>query len=401
MNSTATSTTRPGKGLRALAALAFTAAAAAALTGCSTPAAAGTGGGSDCKTPTALVIITAVQENSNPGLPAEAGCAIDKALDAHAPISIIAEDGAPYTVQSRTVYDVTPGSATHDQDQNKARTAIITAISTAPAKTNGTNPLAAFAHASDLIGDTTGALIITTSPGLSDTSPLDLTDPSLAAADPKEVLAHLNASKSIPHLNADILWAGLGNNAGTQAPLPPAQKENYKNIWNTILTTAGAKTTYVPPASTLPAKNTNGHTVRPVPPTTATPIHIAPAGGTTDFPNTSPLGFKPDSTELRDPAAAATLAKDIATWLNADPHRTATITGTTASAGTEEGRRELSKNRADAIAALIGAAGVDRARITTNGAGNAFPGFEPDMADGTLDPVKAEHNRSVQITLTP
>ncbi|WP_052207646.1 OmpA family protein [Sinomonas humi] len=389
--------------LRAAAALAI-ALAGAVLTGCSAPAPAPAGQAQDCTpAPDSLAIVVAVHADAAPGIPAEAGCLIEAALEHNAPISIVAEDGAPYSVQTRRTYGITPGSDTYDLDMDNARAALIKAVSTAAARTDGDDTLAALNLAAQLTAGAKNPAIIVDSPGLPDTTPLDLTDPALAAAAPADVTATLAAHHYIPAMTGTrILWAGLGAAAGKQAPLPAPQAANYRAIWESILAKAGATAQIVPgSASGTTAPNADGHTVHPVPPI-QTHIDFPADGGTAVYPDTSPLGFQPGTTDLRDPAGAQSTAAALAAWLAADPHRTLQITGTTADDGSTQYQHDLAQQRAQAIAALIAGHGIDPARITATGAGHDFPGYTPDHnPDGTLDPAKAATNRTVRITLNP
>lgn len=382
-------------------ALAAAITATAPLSACAAPAA---GTDTSCKAPSALVIIVPVHANATTGLPQEAGCVITKALDNHIPISVIAEDGSPRAVQTRTVYDVTPGSPTYAQDSSKALAELINTIASAKATSDGINPLGALSAAADLLEGQTAPVIVSTSTGNSDVPPLDLTEPSLSAADPAEVLAQLKARKALPSLaGVELIWSGINRDAGTQKPLAQSQKETFKKIWAATAEAAGAQVRFVPaPSSAAPAKHSGAHQVKPVEPLVSTPVVFAPTGGLFVYTNASPLGFAPDSTALRDPAAATAAVQDIAAWLKADPRRTITITGTTASAGDPAGRAALSTARADTVADLVVKEGIARDRITTAGVGSDFAGFVLDTdAHGVLDPVKAEINRSVRITLIP
>ncbi|GHG59014.1 hypothetical protein GCM10012320_32880 [Sinomonas cellulolyticus] len=405
--------TPPRRRFRAPAAAASALAAAAAmLTGCGAPAPASAQSAGCAPAPSALAIVVAVHADAAPGIPAEAGCLVNAALEADAPISVVAEDGAPYAVLTRHAYGIVPGSDTHDGDLDKARTDLIRTVTTAAARTDGDNALAALALAGQLTARTDGATagpawspaVVVVSPGLPDTGKLDLTVASMATAPAGEVADAVTAAKAVPALpGTRVLWAGLGQAAGAQQPLPAAQAGNYQAIWEAVLAKAGAAAQIIPgPVSGAGTPNSAGHAIRPVPPIAQAPVDLPRAGGTAVYPNTSALGFRPDSTDLRDPAAAATAAAALAAWLTADPHRTLTVTGTTADTGTPQAQHDLALARAQAIAALITARGPDPARITTAGAGHDFPGYTPDHSpDGTLDPARAEANRTVRITLTP
>jgi outer membrane protein OmpA-like peptidoglycan-associated protein len=115
------------------------------------------------------------------------------------------------------------------------------------------------------------------------------------------------------------------------------------------------------------------------------------------FDDTTALGFLPDSTELRDPQAAARTLAGLAQWLNADRNRHVAITGTCASAGSKAGRARLSRARARAIKSLLVHVEVHSNQVSTQGLG--YVADPPDRrADGTLDPARAAQNRAVSFT---
>ncbi|MDD0858247.1 OmpA family protein [Arthrobacter alpinus] len=227
---------------------------------------------------------------------------------------------------------------------------------------------------------------------------MDLTVPALATATPAEVTAKLKAFKAIPNLaGRTVKWYGVGDQHGTQPALIPSQRQNYQDIYASILSDAGANASFHPgPVVTTKAEPRSGkHGIRPVP--TAPQVVVDfPKTGTTVFGNGSSLGFLPDSTGFRTPGAAAETGAQIAQWLVENPAGAITVTGTTASAGTTEARQELSLARAKAVCALAVSAGADPSRLHAAGAGNDFSGSVPDLLpDGTLDPVAAEANRTV------
>lgn len=382
-----------------------------ALAACS-PATAGQDG-ANCSTPDAVVLVVAVHANATPGIPAQAGCLLTKAMDHQAPISIVAEDGSPYAALKQRIYNVTPGSDTYTGDLNKARAALIGAVATVAAKTDGSNTLAALTLAGQLTTGATHPAIIVISPGLSDTAPLDFTVPALASVDPALVTEKLTTLKAIPNLKgAELLWVGNGQAAGTQQPLAPAQAKNYENIWASILTASGATTTLIPgPTSGGNKPNNAGHTLRPVPPTQQCAVGTKECGlgfptaatPTTEvFPNASALGFTPNTATFRDKPGATQTATNLAAWLTDDPHRTLTIAGTTATAGTTEQQNMKSLERAQAVKDLVVANGVQAGRISVDGLGAQAPGRAIDiLPDGSLDPVAAETNRTVRITYNP
>ncbi|MBT2565907.1 OmpA family protein [Arthrobacter sp. ISL-85] len=370
--------------------------AAFALTACDGPA---IGAQTDCDQPTALSIIVAAHSNAAPALPAEVACMVRKSIEAGKPISIIREDGEPSVIQAPRVYTV--GAASKDNDINNAKITVSRTISGIEAQANGDNPIAALEEASRLTTDTPDATIAAIGPGLSDQAPLDLTDVSLATAVPAEVTAKLVALKAVPALaGRTVHWYGLGEQHGTQPALTGPQRQNYQDIYNSILTTAGAKASFHPgPANAATeTRAAGGHSIRPVPRADQPAVHIPTAGGTQTFNNASALGFLPDSTTFRDPGAAQATGEQLKKWLDDNPGGTVTVTGTTASAGTKDSREKLSLARAQAVCALAVTAGADPARLKPIGAGNDFPEFKEDiLPNGALDPGVAEGNRTTKL----
>lgn len=114
------------------------------------------------------------------------------------------------------------------------------------------------------------------------------------------------------------------------------------------------------------------------------------------------VGFLPDSAELRDPRATDTVLRPYADALAVGRVR-AELTGTTSSAGDEQGRLALSRDRAATIARLlVRSSGSDPALVISRGVGTHFAGFRPDRgASGALDPVRAAANRQVIVALFP
>jgi OmpA-OmpF porin, OOP family len=380
--------------------------AALALTGCDGPA---IGAQAECAQPSALSIVIGAHSNAAPALPGEVACMVRKTIEAGKPISIIREDGAPSVIQAPRVYRI--GAASKDNDINNAKITVSRTVSGIEANADGDNPLAALELAGRLTADTPDATIAVLSPGLSDQAPLDLTVPSLATADPAEVTAKLKTLKALPSLaGRTVHWYGLGDHHGTQPALTGPQRQNYQDIYTSILTTAGATASFHPGSASAGAtpRPAGPRTIRPVPPAEQ-PIIDFPkaegsgkAEGSRTFNNASALGFLPDKTDFRDPAAAAKTGAALAQWLAENPGSAITVTGTTASAGTSEARGALALARAQAVCGQAVAAGADPGLLTPAGVpDNNFPGYIPDtLPDGTLDPAAAESNRTVIITFT-
>ena len=139
-------------------------------------------------------------------------------------------------------------------------------------------------------------------------------------------------------------------------------------------------------------------------PVTVVPVPaVAPFApcGTTVLRDGDSVGFLPDQAQFRDPAAARKTIQDLASLVIKGRQRV-DLVGTTSSAGTsEQGRVELSRQRADAVKSVLIELGVPADRITTKGVGSKWPERVNDRApDGSLIPTAAARNRSVVVRLS-
>jgi len=94
------------------------------------------------------------------------------------------------------------------------------------------------------------------------------------------------------------------------------------------------------------------------------------------------------------PGAALNLSR-LAAFLRAHPDRTVMIEGHTDSTGSAESNMALSLARAQSVASALVADGVDGARITPRGLGEASPVASNDTVAGRLQ------NRRVEIVIVP
>jgi len=111
------------------------------------------------------------------------------------------------------------------------------------------------------------------------------------------------------------------------------------------------------------------------------------------------VGFRDDSDQLRDAAQARQDLKPIAGQIVRGHHKVSLV-GTTATAGTEQGRRTLSLQRAQAVKGLLVSLGVPAAHVSTRGVGTHYPAHVKDLdASGNLIPQAAVQNRAVFLTV--
>lgn len=391
-------TPRPA-GRRAGAAALATAALAAALTGCATAA----GDPAGCPTgPTpapALILLVGVHANApTAGVPAQLACDVQATLRAGNPVSVVSLDGDPAVEATLRVASTAQNGTAFNDDVIIAENEVISAVRNARASSDGSNLVAGFGVAADLAtsAGAHGARIVLIDSGLPDRGALNMTVPGMIGADPDEVadfLADQGVLRKVAGMTVDLV--GVGYTTSPQEPLSPAQIDNVTQILTAALERADATVRVLPVPRTGDAPDTP-YTTTPAP-LPAEPVFDP--GTTIVYDDTTALGFRPDTTQPRDPDAARARLATVAGWLTADPDRRAIITGTCASAGTRVGRARLSHARADAIKTLLVGLGVDPDQLTAKGAG--YIADPPDRRpDGTLDPAKAAHNRSVRITTT-
>lgn len=114
-----------------------------------------------------------------------------------------------------------------------------------------------------------------------------------------------------------------------------------------------------------------------------------PEGVLFDFDSAN---LKPEASATLDGLAeAAVLAQD----------RAVDIRGHTDSRGADDYNLDLSRRRAEAVRDYLAGRGVDPARMTAEGLGEAQPVAPNEQPDGGDDPAGRERNRRVEVLLRP
>ncbi|MEB0004019.1 OmpA family protein [Cryobacterium sp. RTC2.1] len=356
--------------------------------------------------PTQLDIIVSVHANAPaPALPIELKATVDAAITASAPISVIALDGNPEVIYSSGPYKISQVNPTATNDDITAQeTALLAAVSSAKADSNGSNLGLAVRVAKDqsTAVNVSNPTIIIIDSGLPDTGTPNLTDPGMTVADPAEVASMVKQRDGLPDLTGSTIeLVGFGYTAAPQAQLTGTQLENIAQIWEESFKRMNATTVTVLPVP----RSGNG------PDTTFTTKTVEVSADPTPnlievslhpliYGDGSSLGFQPGTADFREAAAAKATLDSIALWLTGSPTHIATIIGTTAGTDTLESQIHLGQLRADAVARELLNRGCTAAQITATGVGTQWPGYVNDVrADGTLDPGIAALNRTTQITL--
>jgi len=244
-----------------------------------------------------------------------------------------------------------------------------------------------------------GGTVVLVDSGLQTTGQIRFQDPGTFGADPNEFVSYLQARSLMPALtNRSVVLVGLGNTAEPQAALDPSLRTRVTALWQTVVSSAGASCVEVVDTA---AARTSVTTDIPVTPVTLPMVPPFQPCGETVLRDGDTVGFLPDQAVFRDAAAARATLQDLAT-LVINGRQMVELIGTTAMAGpSEDGRIQLSLQRADAVKAVLVELGVPGDRITTTGAGATWPDRVPDIApDGSLIPWAAAQNRSVIVRLS-
>ncbi|MFC8526555.1 OmpA family protein [Nocardia sp. NPDC057227] len=395
-------------------------AAGALLAGCTTVAGTTSSGGGMTGTAMppgcgsdpalgALVIAVAGHANSpSPEVSTEMVASMERAARHDTSIGIVGIDGDPRLV-SATKFSTSAGNGpSYDDDLRQFLDGGRSAIGAVRAKEPHADYLRALQVSADAVraGCPEGGQIVLQGAGLQDVPPVDFTADGLLDADPAEVAEFLRAHDSLPDLRGiRVVFNGIGETRAPQEKLDQASRNNLVAIWKAIAAAAGATDAVL---DTAPRGREAPTDVPAVTPASA-PAPLTFPGGCSirDFrlPDAGPLGFQPNVAVFRDRQAASAVAGQLANAVQACPGARISLLGATSSFGelTPEGdrtRRDLSRERARAVAALLVASGVEAARIETAGDGYHFPGYVRDRDDqGVLLPGPAEQNRCVLVSV--
>lgn len=350
--------------------------------------------------PTTVLVYGIHQNQAAPELPAGEPCWLESALVNGGRLAAVSVDGTP-----AIVWDTTPaaGARTGPAKRDLVALTMSRAASTireSRPDSPGSDLMQALKIAADLAHDSAGASrIVVFDSGLPDHGILDMTQPGLLAADPADVASALAGELSGLNLaGIEVDLYSFGYTASPQAPLTPAQIKAVVDLWTGLLTRAGAKVNVHPLPRTGKGPGTLFTTKTVLLPKRGALVVCSKEPQV--FDDSSVLGFLPDSVQFRDPIAARSLLTPLADWLKANPGRTVTVTGTTASFGSSESRTAVGRARATSVAEVLTSLDVKRSRVAIESA-LQWPGFVSDKrTDGALDPALAARNRTVRITST-
>jgi OmpA-OmpF porin, OOP family len=389
-----------------IAGLSLAAAGLLAVTACggttdASPRPPGPGGPLDCSLPDGPVAIAASARANSPALEISPAVVtvLRQAVHRGEYVALVDTDGSPAITKQGSVKSEAKNSAARVKDDaaNLGRLEGFLGRSRADAPESDTlGALDTAARAVHAQGEH-GTVVLVDS-GLQTTGSLRYQADGLLLASGRDVVGHLRSSGQLPDLGGiTVVLGGLGDTAPPQPRLDAASRNRLVEQWRAIATAAGASCVHVdsqplthPSPGGLPRVSTV-RVPRPAPPKLHPGRPVALREDT--------VGFRDDSAELRDKRAALADLEPLARQIRDDGHQVLLV-GTTATAGTEAGRRRLSKQRAETVKSLLVDLGVPAAHVRTRGVGTQYPEHVDDLdRQGNLVPRLAVRNRAVFVVV--
>lgn len=321
-------------------------------------------------------------------------------------ISLIVNDGAPYA--SVVTIPETKSGLSSEKYETIARERAGQILGMADqmfAKTAESDLLSAITLAGRQLNAEEGGrkeLIIIDS-GLTTAAPLDFSESLLENITAEQVAGLLEEQRALPDLREidGVRFFNIGDVAEPQSRITEANRKTLIEVWDGILSKAGAKeiefktdlplsTFYaegeVPEVSTVTVMERASALV-------LAEINLAEIDAVSFDEET--IAFLADTDELVDRETAKAALEGAAAYMAGHPEFQAMLVGTTAKFGNLESCISLSEKRAEAVKELLVENGVDAERLETVGTGYDNPFYKNDQKDGVLDEAVAAHNRSV------
>ena len=358
-------------------------------------------------------------------------------------VDVVVADGDPKTALEGGVQSAAAASTNAQQRAAQAQAvaqAFIAQAEGAQASAPQTDPLEALSVAASSLAQAPGtheALVFSSL--LSTTGVLDLaahpdwvSAPTGYGASTAEMHAQLveQLSALLPDLSGiDVVRVyGAGNTAGEQARPNATQLKDLQDLWEQVLHACGVSQVefVTTPRSGIEASSSQAVSMVELPemsvdftpqaseePETSSATEEAPAEEQPAQAEPQPVlqvveltqasvAFVPDSASLADEQAAGAAIAQAVQVLAAHPEATATVYGCCASAPGGD-PQALSQARAQAVADMICASGIDGSRLTAQGLGtgsNEYVTHVPDTDEtGALVEPLAEQNRRVVVVI--
>ncbi len=317
-------------------------------------------------------------------------------------VTVVVNDGAPYAAASYDIAAPKQGLSNTKRAEIAQTQAsqIISVLSSAQASTPEVDTLAAISLAARSLESAQGEkAVLVLDSGLSTCGYMDFTQ-NLLRADGQTVVDYLKQNKALPDLSGvSVAWMGLGDVSGIQQALTPSALETLKELWTQVLNEAGASSvTFAPDLPGKPEAEGLPY-VTPVRIMQDAPIDVDVSEVSFEQPivlDETKILFLPDSDKFANADAATECLRPIAEQLVAHPELTLVLAGTTATVGSNENCKALSKQRAEAVKALLVELGAPEDSFETIlGLGYNHEYHIPDIGPNGMLNGNAAANRSV------
>ena len=213
--------------------------------------------------------------------------------------------------------------------------------------------------------------------------------------DPDDVVEQLARAGQLPELSGRaVILIGIGYTAPPQASLDEARRTRLVELWTKLTQRAGASSVVV---SDTPNTESAVAGVPEVTPVAVPPVVSVHPGCNAQaiFADSGAVGFVPDSTEFRDPAAARGALTEFGRWLGRNPTARSTVVGSVAHYGANT-TGGLSLARAQRVRDVLVQTGAQADQIAATGMGwGPFP-----TRTGPPGAPYDERNRRVVVELT-
>lgn len=306
--------------------------------------------------------------------------------DGEAPPTVL--DGAALT-------DPSAGSARRERLLNRLGECVDVALDAAPTPgTEGSDELRAqqaaarIAQAAKRAGTDTRVVVI--SDGEANAGSLDLREQNFPAGDPAAVASRVAAANELPTFGGlPVSYYGIGQNQ-TQAG-----RSWLTSFYTSLCEAAGGDCSvlddHVPVAEDVPARIPADPPLAPVSP-------VAGVASTTFRVDSA--AFRPDTTDLVDPASVRSALRKVASDITRRSTRQVLVVGHACDdSGSRAGQERIAWSRAETVGALLAQMpGVDPGRINTVGRGVSEPLAGPEP-DGRYTQAQCAANRRVEIIL--
>jgi OOP family OmpA-OmpF porin len=312
-------------------------------------------------------------------------------------VTVVVPSGTPQVMGTTLIGSTAQDAIVCKSDQRNKLAQITSYINALKAASPQVDFLASIDRAAGNLGTQPMGLLVAGS-GLQTTDPLNFATSGVLYADPAQVVGDLQSRGLLPTdlKGVTVYWSGMGDVAGSQAPLTIPARSNLVAIWTAIIKAAGGTLSLLPEPS-------SGAAVSGLPAVTAVPVEAVQTKTDWTHPiviRNSDLLFTKDTATFSDPAKASAVLAQLVPSIEQNG-QAVTITGTASKdqATNNTADMALSVRRADAVKAALVGLGVPNSLLTTAGVGYEWCGWKNETdASGAYSDALAEQNRSVILT---